>query len=45
LPLAIFSLYGAVKHAENIGAYSQYLGANVAVAVSVPFLLGISILL
>jgi len=44
-PLALFSLYGAVKHAENIGSYPQYLGANVTVAVSVPFLLGLSILL
>jgi len=44
MPLAFFSLYGAVKHAEEIGSYPQYLGANVAVTVLVPFLLGLSLL-
>jgi len=45
MPLAMFSLYGALKHGEDIGYYPQYLGANVAVTVLVPFLLGISLVM
>jgi len=44
MPLAFFSLYGAIKHKETIGSFPHYLGANVAVAVLTPLLLGISIL-
>jgi 1,4-dihydroxy-2-naphthoate octaprenyltransferase len=44
MPLAFFTLQGAVRHGENIGSYPHYLGANVAVAVLVPLLLGISII-
>ena len=43
MPLAIFSLYGAVKHGETIGSYPQYLGANVAVTILTTLLLGISL--
>ena len=43
MPLAFFALYGAVKHGETIGRHPQYLGANVAVSILVPLLLGISI--
>jgi len=45
MPLAIFSLYGAVKHGEAIGSYPQYLGANVAVTILTTFLLGISLVI
>jgi len=41
--LSIYSLTGALKHAENIGAHTQYLGANVAATLLTPLLLGISI--
>ncbi|MGB5179352.1 MAG: prenyltransferase [Gammaproteobacteria bacterium] len=44
MPLAFFSLYGAIKYRENIGNYPQYLGANVGVAILVPLLLGVSIM-
>ncbi|MFT6916744.1 MAG: 1,4-dihydroxy-2-naphthoate octaprenyltransferase [Motiliproteus sp.] len=44
MPLAFFALKGAVKHADAIGNYPQYLGANVAVAISTPVLLGASII-
>lgn len=45
MPLAIFSLYGAVKHGEAIGSYPQYLGANVAVTILTTLLLGISLVI
>jgi len=45
VPLALLALNGAVRHAEDIGNYPHYLGANVAVAVLTPTLLGASILL
>jgi len=45
MPLSFFSLYGAMKHAEKIGYYPQYLGANVAVTVLVPLFLGVALLL
>jgi 1,4-dihydroxy-2-naphthoate octaprenyltransferase len=41
--LSIYSLTGAFKHAENIGAHTQYLGTNVAATLLAPLLLGISI--
>jgi len=41
--LSIYSLTGALKHAENIGTHTQYLGANVAATLLTPLLLGISI--
>ena len=43
IPLAFFTLSGAVKFGENIGNYPLYLAANVVVAIVVPTLLGISI--
>ena len=43
MPLAMFSLYGAVKHGEAIGSYPQYLGANVAVTILTTLLLGVSL--
>ena len=45
MPLAMFSLYGAVKHGETIGSYPQYLGANVAVTILTTLLLGISLVI
>ena len=44
IPLAFFTLSGAVKYGEKIGSYPQYLAANVVVALVVPTLLGISII-
>lgn len=43
MPLAFFSLYGAIKHGETIGKFPQYLGANVAATILTTLLLGISI--
>jgi 1,4-dihydroxy-2-naphthoate octaprenyltransferase len=43
MPLAFYALYGAVKHGEAIGEHPQYLGANVAVTLLTPLLLGIAI--
>lgn len=45
VPLALFSLFGAIKYGEAIGSQPQYLGANVAVSILVPFLLGVSLIL
>ena len=45
MPLAFFSLYGAIKYGETIGNSPQYLGANVAVTILTPLLLGISIII
>jgi 1,4-dihydroxy-2-naphthoate octaprenyltransferase len=45
MPLAFFSLGGAIKYGETIGRFPQYLGANVAVAVLTPLLLGVSIMI
>jgi len=44
MPLAFFSLIGAIKHGETIGNFPQYLGANVAVTILTPLLLGVSII-
>jgi len=43
MPLAFFSLYGAIKHQATIGDFPQFLGANVAVSILTPLLLAISI--
>ncbi|UCB54024.1 MAG: prenyltransferase [Thiotrichales bacterium] len=43
--LSLFSLRGALRHGDKIGAHQQYLGANVAVTLLVPALLGISIII
>ncbi len=45
MPLAVFSLYGAVKHGEKIGNFPQYLGANVAVTILTTLLLGVSLVI
>jgi 1,4-dihydroxy-2-naphthoate polyprenyltransferase len=45
VPLALFSLYGAIKYGETIGSQPQYLGANVAVTILVPLLVGVSLML
>jgi len=45
MPLAFFSLGGAIKYGETIGNYPQYLGANVAVSILTPLLLGVSIMI
>ena len=44
MPLAFFSMYGANKYGETLGYYPQYLGANVAVTLLVPLLLGVSLI-
>lgn len=43
LPLAFFSLKGAIVHGDAIGSAPQYLAANVVVAIITPLLLGLSI--
>ena len=45
LPVALsaYAFNGALKHAENIGTHTQYLGANVGATILTPFLLGITI--
>ncbi len=45
MPLAFFSLFGAIKYGENIGQFPHYLGANAAVAILTPLLLGVSIII
>ena len=45
MPLALFSLHGAMKYGKAIGSHPQYLGANVAVTILVPILLGMSLTL
>ena len=42
LPLALFSLRGAVVHGADIGQHPRYLGANVAATLLSPLLLGIA---
>jgi len=44
VPLALYSLSGAINHGENIGAYPQYLAANVATVILMPLLLGVSLI-
>jgi len=44
LPLALFSLSGAIKYGKDIGSYPRYLAANVAVVILTPLLLGVSII-
>jgi 1,4-dihydroxy-2-naphthoate octaprenyltransferase len=44
MALAIFSLIGARKYAQEIGRFPQYLGTNVAATLVTPLLLGISLL-
>lgn len=44
MPLALFSLRGIMKYGRHIGRYPQYLGANLAVAMLVPLILGVSII-
>ncbi|MCW8830031.1 MAG: prenyltransferase [Gammaproteobacteria bacterium] len=43
MPLAFFSLYGAIKYGKNIAGFPQYLGANVAVTILTTLLLGVSL--
>ena len=45
MPLALLAFRGALRHAEDIGDHPHYLGANAAVAVLTPALLGASIML
>ena len=45
MPLALFSLGGALKHGESIGKFPQYLGTNAAVALLTPLLLGVALLI
>jgi 1,4-dihydroxy-2-naphthoate octaprenyltransferase len=43
MPLAFFSLSGAIKHGTRISDHPQYLAANVAVTLLTPLLLGITL--
>ena len=45
MPLAFFSLSGAMTHGETLGSFPQYLGANVAVTILTPLLLGFAIIM
>lgn len=45
MPLAWFAWRGAIEYGERIGSHPRYLGANVAVAILTPLLLGISLVL
>lgn len=45
MPLAAFSLYGAVKHGAAIGRYPQYLATNVAVTILTILFLGVSLVI
>ena len=45
MPLAFYSLHGAIKFGDAIGSSPRYLGANVAVTILTPLLLGISIII
>jgi 1,4-dihydroxy-2-naphthoate octaprenyltransferase len=45
MPLAFFSLYGAIKYGEAIRDFPQYLATNVAVTLLTPLLLAISIII
>jgi 1,4-dihydroxy-2-naphthoate octaprenyltransferase len=44
VPLAFYSLSGAIKYGENIGVYPHYLAANVATVILMPLLLGVSLI-
>jgi len=44
MPFAFYSLYGAIKHGEKLGAYPQFLATNVIVAISSPALLAVTII-
>ena len=44
MAFSMFALIGAMKHTSNIGAFPQYMAANVAASIFTPFLLGISII-
>ena len=45
MPLALYAVSGAVRHGAAIGAYPQYLGANVAVVLLTTLLLGVSLIM
>lgn len=43
LPLAVYVLRGITRHGPTIGNHPHYLGANVAVTLLTPLLLGIAL--
>ncbi len=45
MPLAFYSLHGALKYGEVIGSHPQYLAANVVVTIATTTLLGLSLIL
>ncbi|MFT7131172.1 MAG: 1,4-dihydroxy-2-naphthoate octaprenyltransferase [Gammaproteobacteria bacterium] len=45
MPLALYSLAGAIVHGEGIGSFPQYLASNVAVTILTPLLLGVSLII
>jgi 1,4-dihydroxy-2-naphthoate octaprenyltransferase len=45
MPLAYYSLSGAIRHGEKIGHFPKYLAANTAVTLLAPLLLGLSIII
>ena len=44
LLLSLYSLAGALKHGDSVGQHPKYMAANVAVTLSTPFILGISLI-
>jgi 1,4-dihydroxy-2-naphthoate octaprenyltransferase len=45
MPLAVYSLRGAIKYGEKLGPHPRYLAANVVVALVTPLLLGMALIL
>jgi 1,4-dihydroxy-2-naphthoate octaprenyltransferase len=43
-PLAVFAMRGALRHGGEIGLHPRYLGANVALTLLAPALLGIALI-
>jgi 1,4-dihydroxy-2-naphthoate octaprenyltransferase len=44
IPLALYSLNGAVKYGTNLGLHPRYLAANAGVAILTTILLGLSLI-
>lgn len=44
IPLALFTLAGAIKHGKKIGEHPVYLAANVVMTIVTPLLLGLSLI-
>jgi 1,4-dihydroxy-2-naphthoate octaprenyltransferase len=44
VPLALYALFGAIQHGQEIGQMSRYLAANVLATLLMPLLLALSLL-